>query len=302
MQRIERALLNLAASGGLLVFATAGEAALSGRIARAERVESRREARVFASPGESSRVVTRVRPGKEMQVLQRRNRWLRVRVNGRTGWITRTNVIPVELVEAAPRRTRRYPFVEGRGVRRDGPSSAPRDRVGADATDAGSVDDAGELAPRERRRAALQRGKAIHRRAVDDVAADPAAVVDGPATRGELDGEEVEERFDVRIRPQARDEAGEAGAPEAADDTAVDDAFDPPVHATARDEADGPRAALARPDRPRHLEATKAREVVVVKVDEAVLRAEPSPSSALVASAESGTRLLVLERVGTWIK
>src|SRR5690606_9590796 len=143
--------------GALAVVDTAG-----GRgEARAEnqKVEAKRSADVFATPGEQSRVVTRVRAGKEMVVLQTKNRWYKVRVNGRTGWITRTNVRPIELVERAPRAKRRRPFVEGRSTRRGSRGKAPTDRIGADATEEELIEDddsdRDDRSRRERRRAAL---------------------------------------------------------------------------------------------------------------------------------------------------
>ncbi|HEU5059408.1 MAG TPA: SH3 domain-containing protein, partial [Kofleriaceae bacterium] len=119
---------------------------------------------VFAAPGEQSRVVTRVRAGKEMVVLQTKNRWLKVRVNGRTGWITRSNVTTVELAEPAPRAKRRRPFVEGRSTRRGSRGKGPSDRIGGDATDEEIDDDADdeddERLARERKKARIKRKKA----------------------------------------------------------------------------------------------------------------------------------------------
>src|SRR5262245_58656653 len=98
--------------------------------ARAETVETRQAGEVYAAPGESSRVVTRVRAGDAMTVLARSGRWLKVRVNGRTGWVTRS-VVASETREDV-RTTRRRPFVEGRSTRRSVRGAAPSDRVGAD--------------------------------------------------------------------------------------------------------------------------------------------------------------------------
>src|SRR5687768_14202792 len=92
MQRIERALLTLTACGGLLALLVAGESAGPGRPALADTVKARRASHVYSSPADQSRVVARVRPGERIQVLQRKNRWFKVRVKGRTGWIARKSV------------------------------------------------------------------------------------------------------------------------------------------------------------------------------------------------------------------
>src|SRR5690349_16296853 len=153
----KRRLLTMLAVGGLFV-------TLSVAHADPEMVEAKRSADVFASPGEQSRVVTRVRAGKEMEVLKRQSQWIKVRVNGRTGWITQTNVQSVEMREAPERTKRARPFVEGRSTRRGSRAKAPSDRVGSDATDEGFLDDEDEgrddRSARERKAAAAKRKKA----------------------------------------------------------------------------------------------------------------------------------------------
>jgi uncharacterized protein YgiM (DUF1202 family) len=121
MQRIERALLTLTACGGLLALLVAGETAGPGRQALADTVKARRASHVYSSPGDQSRVVARVRPGDKIQVLQRKNRWFRVRVKGRTGWITRKSVAK----HAASR---------GRGRRRPVARRGGRDRIAVRST------------------------------------------------------------------------------------------------------------------------------------------------------------------------
>ncbi len=111
MQRIERALLTLTACGGLLALLVAGESAGPGRPALADTVKARRASHVYSSPADQSRVVARVRPGDKIQVLQRKNRWFKVRVKGRTGWIARKSVAKLA---AARSRGRRRPVARGR--------------------------------------------------------------------------------------------------------------------------------------------------------------------------------------------
>ena len=164
MRRTKRALIILALASSATGLLAAAESALLTRVAHAEQVEARNAADVFAAPGEQSRVVTRVRAGKEMTVLQTKNRWLKVRVNGRTGWITRSNVTTVELAEPAPRAKRRRPFVEGRSTRRGSRGKGPSDRIGGDATDEEIDDEADDdddaRLKRERKRARVKRKKA----------------------------------------------------------------------------------------------------------------------------------------------
>src|SRR5690606_26367000 len=139
---------------------------------------------------------TRVRAGKEMVVLQTKNRWYKVRVNGRTGWITRTNVRPIELVERAPRAKRRRPFVEGRSTRRGSRGKAPTDRIGADATEEELIEDddsdRDDRSRRERRRAALKRKRAQAR----EMGRDDEIVEDELVEEG-LDEEELDDEGDL---------------------------------------------------------------------------------------------------------
>jgi uncharacterized protein YgiM (DUF1202 family) len=102
--------------------------------ARADSVKARRTARVYVKPGERSKVTTTVRAGKSMAVLGRKGRWLKVRVNGRVGWIVRTNIQSSQAREKKERTTRKRAFVSGRSKSRDlRRQSAPKDRYGLDA-------------------------------------------------------------------------------------------------------------------------------------------------------------------------
>ncbi len=109
--------------------------------AHAESVRTTKKTRVMARPGERSRVVTRVHSGTTLAVLSREGRWIKVRANGRTGWITRTSVEPTRQARSSVRKTRRRPFVEGRSRRRGFSGSAPSDRVGADAAGEEVIDE-----------------------------------------------------------------------------------------------------------------------------------------------------------------
>lgn len=119
---------------------------LSAGAAHAERVRTTRTTKVHQRTGEQSGVVTKVAAGKTLNVIARQGRWLKVRVNGRTGWVTQSSVVSLEARDV-PRNTRRRPFVDGRSTRRGWSGGAPEDRVGADAIDGdddGGADEGGD--------------------------------------------------------------------------------------------------------------------------------------------------------------
>ncbi|MBL8625463.1 MAG: SH3 domain-containing protein [Myxococcales bacterium] len=105
--------------------------------ADAERVRTTDTVKVYRDTGEQSGVITKVAEGTTLTVLKTDGRWLKVRVNGRTGWITRSNVASLDGDDDLPRNTRRRPFVDGRSTRRGWGDGAPDDRTGVDAVDTG---------------------------------------------------------------------------------------------------------------------------------------------------------------------
>jgi hypothetical protein len=209
MHRIERALLTLVVCGGILVAQGTAQAGRGSR-SRVPMVEAVRALRVFSGPGEQSRVILRLPAGSTMQVLERRDRWLKVRAGGRTGWITRSSVVTVEPVEARPSRSRRHEFVEGRGTTRQARGTGPRDRMGADATGAGLVEEMPDEARdsrsrRERQRAAARRRPQPRRAAVPrarEREMTKAELADGGDDLG-LEDEPV-----ARARPRTRSRTG----------------------------------------------------------------------------------------------
>jgi hypothetical protein len=102
--------------------------------AHAEKVKTNQQTKVYSRPGEHGTVLLKLRSGQNMTVLARQGRWLKVRVQGRTGYVPRSKVDMPDGDEIV-RNTRRRPFVDGRSTRRgfDG-EGGPDDRVGADAT------------------------------------------------------------------------------------------------------------------------------------------------------------------------
>jgi SH3-like domain-containing protein len=115
-------------------------ALLTAHPADADRVRTTKSTKVYKRTGEKSGIVTKVAKGKTLSVVATQGRWLKVRVNGRTGWVTRSSVVSLEARDV-PRNTRRRPFVDGRSRRRGWAGSAPEDRVGADAVEDGDGDD-----------------------------------------------------------------------------------------------------------------------------------------------------------------
>src|SRR3954451_16109842 len=109
--------------------------------AGAEKVKPNQPTKLYAHPGEQGKVVVKVKSGQTMTVLAKEGRWLKVRVQGRTGYVPRSKVdLPDDDGEIA-RNTRRRPFVDGRGTRRGGAGEGPDDRVGADAVGDGEEGD-----------------------------------------------------------------------------------------------------------------------------------------------------------------
>jgi len=110
------------------------------RDAAAEKVKANQETKLFARPGEKAKVIAKVTNGKQMTVLAKEGRWLKVRVSGRTGYIARSTVDLPDNDEVA-RNTRRRSFVDGRGKSRGfGGEAGPDDRIGADAVGEGRED------------------------------------------------------------------------------------------------------------------------------------------------------------------
>jgi hypothetical protein len=108
--------------------------------AYAEKVKSNQDTKLFARPGERAKVILKVSEGKQMTVLAKEGRWLKVRVSGRTGYIARSTVDLPDEGEIA-RNTRRRSFVDGRGKTRGfGGEAGPDDRIGADAVGEGRED------------------------------------------------------------------------------------------------------------------------------------------------------------------
>ncbi|MBV8756293.1 MAG: hypothetical protein JO257_03390 [Deltaproteobacteria bacterium] len=105
-----------------------------GSPAFAEKVKTNQQTKVYSRPGEHGTVLLKVKSGQNMTVLSKEGRWLKVRVQGRTGYVPRSKVDMPDGDEIV-RNTRRRPFVDGRSTKRGfAGDQGPDDRVGADAT------------------------------------------------------------------------------------------------------------------------------------------------------------------------
>ncbi len=158
-----KTLLPMALAGLLMV--------LVAPLASAERVKTTRATKVMKRPGEQSAVVTRVKSGRTLTVIAKQGRWMKVRVNGRTGWVARSTVQTVNARET-PRNTRRRPFVDGRSTRRGWGGDAPDDRVGGDAVsdddeDADDEDDDEQVAKAKKPKKAKAKSKARAKKSRD---------------------------------------------------------------------------------------------------------------------------------------
>jgi uncharacterized protein YraI len=134
--------------------------ALGSAVAHAEKVKTNQPTKLYAGPGEQKKVLLKVKSGQNMTLLAQDGRWLKVRVQGRTGYVPRSKVDMADDGEIV-RNTRRRPFVDGRSRKRGfGGEAGPEDRIGADAIGEGqedegsAADDEEEDEPKKPRKAA----------------------------------------------------------------------------------------------------------------------------------------------------
>lgn len=233
--------------------------------ALAETVKVKEGAEIFLRPGESSKVVVKVKSGEELTVLRRDGRWIKVRVRGRTGFIPRTKVSGGQdeaSSEDVERQTRRRPYVDGRSTDRGWGGEAPDDRRGIDAVD--NVDPSEPPPARE----------------------EPPQVKE-PAR----EAPEVREPKSTPTDPKR----GKAGA-----DVEVRIESEPPARSTRQASDDDRPRELARKPAPSRPERSRERQVVRLEEQTALL-ARPGSSSRRVATAEVGEHTL-LEEKGGWSK
>jgi len=160
--RIGNPLLSLVLSGAILVFHAAVDTARAGgAAARGDTTMARREAPVFSSPVAESRVVARVRTGTHLRVLERKSRWVKVRIDGRAGWITWASVALAPPARVPERPAHRRAVAGGPRLHPRSPTDAPRERSAFAIDEEPAVEDLDEAAAervrRARNRAALER-------------------------------------------------------------------------------------------------------------------------------------------------
>jgi hypothetical protein len=130
------------------------------RDASAEKVKTNQSTKLFAGPGEQKKVLLKVKSGQNMTLLAQDGRWLKVRVQGRTGYVPRSKVDMADDGDIV-RNTRRRPFVDGRSRKRGfGGEGGPDDRIGADAIGEGQDDSGDEEAEDEEEEEAPRKQKA----------------------------------------------------------------------------------------------------------------------------------------------
>jgi SH3-like domain-containing protein len=117
--------------------------AFAASVASAEKVKTNQSAKIYNRPGEQGKVIVKVKSGQNMTLLSQDGRWLKVRVQGRTGYVPRSKVDMADGDEVV-RNTRRRAFVDGRSTHRGFGGESPDDRVGADATESSSGDKGGD--------------------------------------------------------------------------------------------------------------------------------------------------------------
>jgi uncharacterized protein YgiM (DUF1202 family) len=162
--------------------------------ADAEKVKTNQTTKVYARPGEQAKILVTVKSGQNMTLLAKDGRWLKVRVNGRTGYVPRSKVDMADDDEIS-RNTRRRPFVDGRSRRRGFGGDAPDDRIGADATGDGADSGDDEEEEEEEEEEDEKPAKKTPAKAPTKVAA-KATDKKTPAKKGGDEDEEDEEEED----------------------------------------------------------------------------------------------------------
>ena len=262
----------------LAVVLLAGDAA-------AEKVRTTAATKVFKRTGEQSAIVTRVKAGTTLQVIATQGRWLKVRVNGRTGWVTRTSVVSMDAA-VLPRNTRRRPFVDGRSMQREDGGDAPGDRVGAD-----TVDGDGD-------------GREVVGGADDDRDDDRKADRDDDR---KADRDEARRKPDRDVRKADRDEDDDVSIKvDDRDDRAARDRRKPDRDRKA--DRDDDRKAdrdddVREPDGGDD-DAMAPAPMLTVRIARAELYPRPSRNARAVLTLREGDRVVLLEehRSGAWLR
>lgn len=214
-----------------------GVAGASG-VASAEKVKTNQTTAVLARPGERGKVLLTVKEGQAMTVLSKDGRWLKVRVQGRTGYVPRSKVDLPDDDGRIGRVSRRRPFVDGRGTHRGSlGGEGPDDRVGADATgdntpaddtgdDTGGGDDNGKGKGKgkgDKGKGDKGKGKGSADDGGDDTGDDTAEATDTGKGKGKGKGDKGKGKGDKGDKGDAGDDTGGDDTVTVADDTGDND-------------------------------------------------------------------------------
>jgi len=242
-------------------------------VAGAEKVKTNQSTKLYNRPGEQAKVLLKVKSGQSMTLLAKDGGWLKVRVNGRTGYVPRSKVDMADDDDIA-RNTRRRPFVDGRGKKRGESDGAPDDRVGADAmgdnTGGGDDDEESSDDEDEKPAKASTKSKPAAKTASNEdgdedeeedekpakvaVKAAPKATPKPPAKASDEDEDEEEEEDEpapAKTVPKTAAKAAPKGGGDEDEDEDEDDESDAPVAKKGddkgeKDEDSRPRARVTK--------------------------------------------------------
>ena len=114
MSIVNKTFFALAAAGVLLLASLLLADDFAPAVANAETVRTKKSARVMSRPKGSARVVARVGSGRDLVVVSRQGRWLKVKVNGKTGWVIKSATSATRSARPSVSKTRRRPVVTRR--------------------------------------------------------------------------------------------------------------------------------------------------------------------------------------------
>jgi len=278
--------------------------------AHAESVRTTKRARVMSRPGQRARVLARVPAGKTLTVLARRGRWIKVKHQGKTGWITRSSTSPTSSARKTVRNNRRRPYVKGREKRRsDSKSSKSRSSSRASKKKRSKKK---RVASRSKKKTRREESRSHSKRKREIELDDDEVLID------EEDIDEESEPAPRRREERARDEdeLDEEAVVEEKEEDPIDDLID----GIRNEKKEKPRRSRRRSrdddrdeyssgdddggeDESGEEEEEKGPQKVKIRVAEAGMRGEPSEDSEEVRFYDKGAELTVIRKSesGKWI-
>ncbi|NVB85566.1 MAG: SH3 domain-containing protein, partial [Kofleriaceae bacterium] len=255
----------------LILFAALGLVIGFADRADAEKVKTNQTTKLYSRAGEQSKVIVTVKSGQNMTLLAQDGRWLKVRVQGRTGYVPRSKVDMADDEDIA-RNTRRRPFVDGRSKRRGfGSEQGPDDRIGADAVGDGDEGD-------------------------DEEEDEPKKVTKKPAKPSKDEDEEEDEDEEDEPAPKKPVKAVAKSTSKSSDDEEdeEDEEEDPLPKKTAAKTSDDDDEDSGSDD-----EEGDSRPTVRVSKKVAILD-KPKSSSEVSFTARPSDKLYAIEEKGDW--